>query len=84
MLLNCGMPSGKEVGITASSVSELEWSSWVVMGDVGKRGWGVKVLDNTASLLLVMLLKAHVLPILGLLSPGHSVLWRRKHTFVKA
>lgn len=74
MLLDHGVPSGKEVGITATSVSELEWPGWVVVGDMGKRGWGLKMLDDMVSLLMVMSLKACVLPSLALLSPGHAVL----------
>lgn len=74
MVLDPRVPLGKEVGITATSMSELEWAGWVVVGDMGKRGWGLKVLDNEASVLMAMSLKASVLPSLAFLSPGHAVL----------
>ena len=80
VLLDRGVPSGKEVGITATSMSGLEWPGWAVVGDVGKRGWGLKMPDNTASLLMVMSLKARVLPSSALRSPGHAVLCGGENT----
>lgn len=51
----------------------LELDGWVVAGEVGKIGWGLKIADSAASLLRATLSKVCVLPRLGLCSPGHAV-----------
>lgn len=73
MLVGCGEPSGKELETTATSMSRLEPAGWALVGEVGKTGWERKILDNTASLLMVVL-KVPVLPSSALPSPGHAVL----------
>lgn len=74
IFLDHGVPSDKEAGIIAVSVSGMECAGWAVVGDVGNRDWRLKMLDNMSSLFTVMLLKAAVLPSSALVSPGHAVL----------
>lgn len=67
--------AGKEVGITAAPVPGLEPDMGAMVGT----GWGPKLLDDMASLLVVVVLAPALLRCLALLCPGHAVLCEREN-----
>lgn len=86
MRLDCGMPTGKEVGIflvgagalTTTSLGGLERLGWAVVGRKGRRRGALKMLENMASVLMSW--NVRVLSGLALLSAGHTILCGRENT----